>query len=946
MASTITEAQAELIRSLAPDDIPIKLRCAICSKLAVNAYRLPCCEQAICESCQSNLPASCPVCEHSPLSAEDCNPNKSLRTTIRVFLRTAEKKREASRPKEDKDSEPVTPVEAPEQNLATAETSAIETPIEQISGGDAPSLVQVHSADKVNEGGAPAPRGVQVLEFSGSRQGPSTNIFLPKENITHHDDTPAAESPRQVEAGDAQGAPAEGSTEDAPIEHSDEQTLTQNGEGGINGTGEEHEQQQMEAENDEDQDQDHDHDQEKPDSDSMNGNFPSGSFSNSGGDFNQMQMMMAMQNGMTPNSFGGFTMMGMPGMGMDPMTMQNMYMNGGFQGMAMNGMGGFGGGFGQGSNNNWNGSQSWNFDQNNYNQNGPGMGTGDFGGFNSGFQTGYNQGNYGQFNDYRRNTFGRGRGRGRGYYGGYGRGGYQFGGNPNYHDQTQGQSQVPQVGPGQNGQNGVGQGDGQQQVDESGQPIQGDSTERPADAGQADGFSEAIGNVDAATGDASSTTRNTGPGNSDPSQGNISGAVRPVAAADVPLNAPTGPKAMRQGLPNTSLHHLRARGYQVGSEVPPSKPIGVRDSPADRGRSRSRSRSSSPAPVPADAREEDKDRESRHGQSKERPRDQDKRDRDRDHDQTGSASRTVSRSRSRSRGHRSSRRRRRHRSESVEDEGYDDDSRRKKHRSRRHFHDDEESSRSKDKDKDKDEKYTDRNRSASPAESKRSSHRSRRDRDSDKRRDREKDKDDDRKRSSHRPSHRDRDYDRDRRREKDRDRSDKDRKDKDRKDRHRDRDRRDRDRDREREKDRDRDSGRDRDRERDRDRDRSSRYSSRRESIDAGDSKPISNPRGHDTKVKTSSSIRTEQLGKDPHTLEREARDRERLLKEAQRIAGMAGWKRSRGDDGDDAGSRKGRRTGSSTSAAASRRSEAINGGDEEERMRRLEAEREGDRWG
>ncbi|KAF5703186.1 hypothetical protein FMUND_13122 [Fusarium mundagurra] len=913
MASTITETQADLIRSLAPDDIPIKLRCAICSKLAVNAYRLPCCEQAICESCQSNLPASCPVCEHSPLSAEDCNPNKSLRTTIRVFLRTAEKKREASRPKEDKVSEPVTPVEAPKQNLPTTEPSAIETPIEQISGGDAPSSVQVYSTERVNEG-APAPHVVQ-------------------ENITYHDDTPATESPRQVEAGDAQGAPADGSLEDAPV-HNPEQTLTTHGEGGLNGVGEENEQ-QMEVENDEDQDQ------EKPDSDSMNGNFPNGAFSNSG-DFNQMQMMMAMQNGMAPNSFGGFPMMGMPGMGMDPMTMQNMYMNGGFQGMAMNGMGGFGGGFGQGSNNNWNGSQSWNFDQNNYNQNGPGMGTGDFGGFNSGFQTGYNQGNYGQFNDYRRNTFGRGRGRGRGYYGGYGRGGYQFGGNPNYHDQTQGQ--FPQVGPGQNGQNGVDLGDGQQQFDESGQPIQGVSTEGPVDAGQADGSSEAIGNADAGTGDASSTTRNTGPGNSDLAQGNVSGAVRPVAAADVPLNAPTGPKAMRQGLPNTSLHHLRARGYQVGSEVPPSIPVGMRDSPADRGRSRSRS--SSPAPIPTDAREKDKDRESRHEQSKERPRDHDKRDRDRDHDQTGSASRTVSRSRSRSRGHRSSRRRRRHGSESVEDEGFDDDSRRKKHRSRRHFHDDEESSRS--KDKDKDEKYTDRNRSASPAESKRSSHRSRRDRDSDKRRDREKDKDDDRKKSSHRLSHRDRDNDRDRRREKDRDRSDKDRKGKDRKDRHRDRDRRDRDRDRDREKDKDRESGRDRDRERDRDRDRDrgSRYSSRRESIDAGDSKPISGPRSHDTKVKTGSSNRTEHSGKDPHTLEREARDRERLLKEAQRIAGMAGWKRSRGDDGDDAGSRKGRRTGSLTSAAASRRSEVINGGDEEERMRRLEAEREGDRWG
>jgi len=105
--------------------------------------------------------------------------------------------------------------------------------------------------------------------------------------------------------------------------------------------------------------------------------------------------------------------------------------------------------------------------------------------------------------------------------------------------------------------------------------------------------------------------------------------------------------------------------------------------------------------------------------------------------------------------------------------------------------------------------------------------------------------------------------------------------------------------------------------------------------------KPASGTRSND--AKPSSLGRTESSSKDPHTLEREARDRERLLKEAQRIAGMTGWKRNRGDDGVDTGSRKGRRTASSTSA---RRSEVINGGDGEERMRRLEAEREGDRWG
>lgn len=69
---TVTPALAELIRyahhleappsydaeadnhpsSLPQDEVPIKLRCAICSKLAVNAFRTPCCEQMICENCE------------------------------------------------------------------------------------------------------------------------------------------------------------------------------------------------------------------------------------------------------------------------------------------------------------------------------------------------------------------------------------------------------------------------------------------------------------------------------------------------------------------------------------------------------------------------------------------------------------------------------------------------------------------------------------------------------------------------------------------------------------------------------------------------------------------------------------------------------------------------------------------------------------------------------
>ena len=49
---------------------------------------------------QASLPEACPVCLHEPVKADDCRPNKALRTTIKVFLKkkiiereTAEKKR-------------------------------------------------------------------------------------------------------------------------------------------------------------------------------------------------------------------------------------------------------------------------------------------------------------------------------------------------------------------------------------------------------------------------------------------------------------------------------------------------------------------------------------------------------------------------------------------------------------------------------------------------------------------------------------------------------------------------------------------------------------------------------------------------------------------------------------------------------------------------------------
>ena len=134
------------------DDIPVKLRCAACNKLANNAFRLPCCDQSICEDCkdsiatelyivmltprpgQASLPVACPVCLHEPMVPDDCRPNKALRTTIKVFLKKKVMERETARKKE-----------AMEKAIPTPATPATplpdQTPAPKFSETPAPPLV-------------------------------------------------------------------------------------------------------------------------------------------------------------------------------------------------------------------------------------------------------------------------------------------------------------------------------------------------------------------------------------------------------------------------------------------------------------------------------------------------------------------------------------------------------------------------------------------------------------------------------------------------------------------------------------------------------------------------------------------------------------------------------------------------------------------------------------
>ncbi|KAF3906356.1 hypothetical protein ABW20_dc0104137 [Dactylellina cionopaga] len=95
------------------EEIPLRLRCSMCSNLAQDAYRLPCCEQSICGNCQSTLPTVCKICDHAPLNADECKIHSSLRTTVTIFLRTAEKKYGLLKAKKEITPAPQTPVEKP-----------------------------------------------------------------------------------------------------------------------------------------------------------------------------------------------------------------------------------------------------------------------------------------------------------------------------------------------------------------------------------------------------------------------------------------------------------------------------------------------------------------------------------------------------------------------------------------------------------------------------------------------------------------------------------------------------------------------------------------------------------------------------------------------------------------------------------------------------------------
>ncbi|KAF2763331.1 hypothetical protein EJ05DRAFT_34291 [Pseudovirgaria hyperparasitica] len=349
------EGMRELASSLAQDDIPVKLRCATCNKLVISAFRLPCCDQSICETCQTSLPESCPVCDHSPLSAEDCKPNKSLRLTVKAFLKAEEKKRDKDRgtpqAKHTDTSVPntadATSTHPSQHNPAPGEDvpgKSIEE--EALTNGEDISANIKNVADVREDGGSALSKGRrEEPEAAASTKQVSTN-----------------EEEQSIEDSSAGGGESKRTEEANEDTTAEEQKNSWSMNAGTT--------QQIQGNNT-----------------AFGMSTAQGGFSNMGWNgTNGFNPMMQMGASMPSAGWNNFNMMGMPGMGMDAMAMsQGMFGGFGGQNMGMNGMNGMnmGMGFGGGFNSGWNGQMS----------------SGDFGA-NAGYYpgSGYNQQSHQQSN--------------------------------------------------------------------------------------------------------------------------------------------------------------------------------------------------------------------------------------------------------------------------------------------------------------------------------------------------------------------------------------------------------------------------------------------------------------------------------------------------------------------------------------------------------------------
>ncbi|KAJ5129930.1 uncharacterized protein N7515_005969 [Penicillium bovifimosum] len=808
MAAADPPGLMDIASTLAQEDIPFKLRCAMCNNLAVNAFRLPCCDQSICETCQASLSETCPVCTHTPVSPDLCKPNKALRTTLKAFLRTEEKKRE-------KDRQSAAPSATPAPSDTTpADTKAPVPDTARDQNGPAAESTQETEAPLAAK---PGPEGVGQDISAGDTAAESDQVGAVPDSVDQPALNDTGADPLQGTGPALEPAPEDAVANDSTVSAGPAPFA-----------------------------------QEFPDQFGNNPMAP-----NMAGN---MPVMGWNGNGMNPYMAGMFNYpntMGMP-MGMGPMANQGMI---GDYGMNMAGMGMNNGMNYDGSmygSLGWDASQQnnvmWQGGQNKFNPNAFANGGPPYGGAvgsnmsaypsHSGYQSGYHGG------------YGRGgyRGRGRGQFYGSGRGGYgpmqghyRQGANPAYaHQPPAGVAGAPD-GTAVDAQGNVPPNETAPDTGEGGAVVSGNPEDiSKGDTEQPQGI-PTIESLD------SNVPPEPGynPMSNGYGQSRFGGFEQRGPGVE---GAPAAPRAMRQGLPNTSV--LRQRNFQIhgraSSAGEPTEQAHARATSAalsSRAQPPSRSPSQNGAPQarsPSVHGPED-DRDSR--------RETDIKRKDRV-DELQSDARTRSPSRASSR--RSSRRRH-HESDRERDQR----SGHRSQRSRRHR------SRSRSTTRNEEIRPKDRSNGRTKASSEAPEARDLASRISSRYRSKE--------RASRREDDKSRDHDHDsRRRDRDRDR--------DRRDRNRESDR---DRRRDGERDKDRGSERDRDRLREHGRDRGGdRKRSRRDRSPSANGSEHPQARrakhGDEDRSRDTNGVRSTEAEKDPYTLEREARNKERLEREKQ----------------------------------------------------------------
>ncbi|KAF1937405.1 hypothetical protein EJ02DRAFT_385705 [Clathrospora elynae] len=301
-AAPLADELKELALSLPTTVFPKNFFCAQCNQLAFDSFKLICCNKSVCSSCQEKLhfPTTCPSCDHSPLEADSCTPNKSLRSTMRSWLQKQKKKEEAKAA-----AQPATPpVEvtpaAPEvQPVADGAERPVDSVEETPKADDVPVEEAAGSAEITGDAGQRA--------GSASAQ-PHEDTASPEIKTERRGSTASQNVTQSIEPGDGHNEP------NAPNGGIMGNTPMMNGMQGQMGFG-----------------------------------FPNQSgFNNNGLAWNGMPNMMASGswNGMNPMDYNN-NMNGMygnyggnMGLGMTDMSAMNMMQYGGGYGNGWNGMGG------------------------------------------------------------------------------------------------------------------------------------------------------------------------------------------------------------------------------------------------------------------------------------------------------------------------------------------------------------------------------------------------------------------------------------------------------------------------------------------------------------------------------------------------------------------------------------------------------------------------------